>query len=116
MDMKIKSSHPLRVITCCYCGARSTLPPKQATRLVCHGCGAAISRIEELHPGLERQKKSHSHAKPAAPHAAERPGAHAEKDRPARRKKGKHKKRQKSIWHRLTDAVDDFDDIFDLFD
>ena len=114
--MKIKSSHPLRVITCCYCGARSTLPGKERHRLVCHGCGAAITRIEDLHPGLERQKKSHKHHKPATPHRAERPGEHSDKDRPSRRRKGKYKKRQKSIWHRLSDAVDDFDDIFDWFD
>lgn len=75
-----------------------------------------MRKIEQLHPGLERQKKSGTHAKPATTHPAEITGENRDRNRPARRRKGKYKKRQKSIWHRLTDAVDDFDDIFDLFD
>lgn len=75
-----------------------------------------MTRIEALQPGLEKQKKSNAHARPAAPHPAERlERPKKDKDRPSRRKKGK--RRQVSIWHRLTDAVDDFDDVFDdVFD
>ncbi|MEM9139798.1 MAG: hypothetical protein AAGB15_08185 [Pseudomonadota bacterium] len=113
--MKIKKSHAIKMVTCCYCGARSTLPTDRAQRLVCHGCGAAMKKIEALQPTFEKQKSSKTHAKPAAPHPAEREGRRLkDKDRPARRKKGK--KRQVTIWHRLRDAVDDLDDVFDIFD
>lgn len=104
----------MRVITCCYCGARSTLSSKRATRLVCHGCGAAIRKIETLQPDFERMKKRTDRRKPAIPHRAERPHDHLAKDRPVRRKKGKRK--QRSVWSRLSDQVDDIFDLDDLFD
>lgn len=123
--MAIKPSHGYKLVTCCYCSARSTLPRKADKRLVCHGCGAPITRIEELQPSLERQRKSHTHAKPSTPHPAEIKGEHLEKDRPSRRRKGKRKdwdrsKRKKrkprSIWHHISEAFDDLDDVFDIFD
>lgn len=104
----------MRVVTCCYCGARSTLSAKRPTRLVCHGCGAAIRKIETLQPDLERLRKRPAGRKPAIPHRAERPHDHLPKDRPIRRKKGK--RRQRSVWSRLSDQVDDIFDLDDLFD
>lgn len=114
--MAVKSSHPIKIVTCCYCGARSTLSGKRAQRLVCHGCGAAIRRIETFQPALERRRKTHDHAKPATPHPAERAGQHLDKDRPARRKKGT--RRRRSVWYYVSEAIDelDLDDIFDVFD
>lgn len=111
--MKIKASHATSITTCCYCGARSTLPAKQRIALVCHGCGAAISKIEPLNPMIERAAKSGKHDKPAVPRRAEKPHQHLPKDRPARRKKGK---RKKGLWYHVSEAFDDLDDIFDVFD
>lgn len=110
----MKASHPTRILTCCYCGARSTLPRQGRTKLVCHGCGAAIRRIESLQPVMERQPRRPDSKRPAVPHPADRPersGGHKPHDRPARRRKGK---RRKSIWKRLEDQVEDLLDIFDL--
>lgn len=102
-----------RIATCCYCGARSTLPPStRRERLVCHGCGAPIRVIEALapqaHPRMTEAKR-----RPALPHPAERPGAHLPKDRPVRRKKGKARP---GFLRRMADAFDDLDDILDIFD
>ena len=110
-----KASHPMKIITCCYCGARSTLSAAPGTRLFCHGCGAAITRLESIQADIEKHKKSKKGGKkPAIPHNAERDYEHLAKDRPARRKKGKRKKR--SMWHHIGEAFDDLDDIFDFFD
>lgn len=109
-----KSSHMLRVVTCCYCNARSTLSGDRTEHLVCHGCGAPIRQIEVLHPDLERRRRKGNGKKPAMPHHAERPHKHLDKDRPSRRKKGKRKKR--SFFDRLADSADDLFDLDDLFD
>ena len=109
-----KSSHPLRVISCCYCGARSTLKPEPGQRLLCHGCGAPITKLEPLQASMERKRKKRGTPKPAIPHHAEGCGGHLAKDRPQRRKKGKRRKR--SIWYHIGEAFDDFDDILDIFD
>lgn len=107
-----KSSHMLRVVTCCYCNARSTFSGDRSERLVCHGCGAPLKRIEALHPDIERRRKKGKGKKPAMPHHAERPHEHLDKDRPARRKKGKRKKR--SFFGEILDDVFDLDDLFDI--
>ena len=112
--MPWKRDHRLKIVTCCYCGARSTLRPEGGQRLVCHGCGAPIERIEALAPKPMPHPGAASARKPATPHAAERPGEHLPKDRPARRKKGK--RRRGGLLHRLGKTFDDLDDIFDLFD
>ena len=102
-----------RLLTCCYCGARSILPAGGGEkRLVCHGCGAPIREIERLRQH-SRARPSGGKKKPAIPHPAERPGAHAEPDRPSRRKKGK---RRKGIGKRVSKAFDGLEDLFDLFD
>ena len=110
--------HGLKVVTCCYCGARSTLRAEGGQRLVCHGCGAPLSRVEALSPKASPKRKPHPGAdsgpKPATPHPAERRREHHWKDRPARRKKGK--RRKGGLLHRLGKAFDDLEDIFDLFD
>ena len=111
----MKASHPTRILTCCYCGARSTLPDGKRSRLVCHGCGAAIRKIEKLQPIIERlpkRKEKGSDAKrPAIPHPADRHGGHKRHDRPAYRRKGK---RRKSVWKRLEDTFEDILDVLDL--
>lgn len=112
MGKKLKSSHLIRVVTCCYCGARSTLEHGKGRKLVCHGCGAGMKRIEAIQPVLERAGKS-KHKKPAIPHPAEGDRKHLDKDRPARRKKGK---RRRGMWYQVREAFDDIDDIFDFFD
>ncbi len=115
----MKPSHAMRIITCCYCGARSTLERSKERDLVCHGCGASIQKLEGLQPVLERIHKtpgdSEKRKKPSIPHHAEKPRKHLEKDRPARRKKGKRKKKR-SMWYHVREAFDDLDDIFDIFD
>ena len=120
--MEMKPAHPLRVLVCCYCAARSTLPRQGAAGLVCHGCGAPLSRIETLQPEFERARRHAPGPKPARPHRAERPHEHLEKDRPHRRRKGprrngpRRRQRVKPFWERLGDALDDFDDLDDLLD
>ena len=109
-----KPSHPIKLVTCCYCGARSTLVLAPGERLLCHGCGAPINHIAPLQPDVEKRRKKRSGPKPAIPHPAERGREHLPKDRPVRRKKGKRKKR--SIWYHIGEAFDDFDDILDIFD
>ncbi|MEM9063194.1 MAG: hypothetical protein AAGD13_22260 [Pseudomonadota bacterium] len=108
----MKSSHQIRLVTCCYCGARSTLERIKTSGLSCHGCGASIQKLEGVQPVLERSGKKHR-KKPAVPHRAESEKGHLPKDRPARRKKGK---RKRSMWYHVREAFDDLDDIFDLFD
>lgn len=103
-------------MTCCYCGARSTLSGSGTQRLVCHGCGASIRKIAEVQPALERKRKKTKHAKPACPHRAEAKHAHLDKDRPTRRRKGKRKKKDRSVWYHISEALDDWDDVFDIFD
>ena len=116
----MKAAHAFKVMTCCYCGARSSIGLGKTARLVCHGCGAPISRIETVQPILERQKKGkrRTKVKPSIPHRAERPHQHLDKDRPARRRKGKRKRR--SVWYHVAEAFDDwddwFEDIVDFFD
>ena len=116
--MTTKPSHPFRIVTCCYCGARSTLGREKPRHLVCHGCGAPVRKIETLQPQIEKLPKSPKRKKPAVPHQAEKHGKHLDKDRPSRRKKGK--RRYRPLWSRLADAFDDFDDVFedivDIFD
>ena len=108
----MKSSHPLKVIACCYCGARSTLPrTKSRVPLVCHGCGAAISKIEQIQPQIERAQRDKTHRKPAVPHPARPADKRAEKS--AKRRKGK---RKKGLWYHVTEAFDDIDDLFDVGD
>jgi hypothetical protein len=113
--LRAMPSH-LRIITCCYCGARSTLGPEGGRRLVCHGCGAPIRKIEMLAPKPmpRRGPGTDTRRKPAIPHPAEAPGHHLPKDRPVRRKKGK--RRRGGLLHRLAEGVDDLEDLFDLFD
>jgi len=119
----MKASHPTKLITCCYCGARSTLPGRTARRdvLVCHGCGAPITRIEKLQPALEKAKardKSRDMAragKPAIPHPACTAAEYRAKDHPARRRKAK----RRPLFRRLAKALDvdlDLDDVFDVDD
>ncbi len=104
---------PLRVTRCCYCGARSTLPaPGQRAALVCHGCGAPLSAIELLGPAPSPGPRP-SAQRAAVPHPAERRGQHLDKDRPARRRKGKARP---GLVARLKRAFDDLDDILDIFD
>ena len=122
----MKASHPTRILTCCYCGARSTLPREGHAALVCHGCGAAITKIETLQPAIERLPKRKDSGRPATPHPADKPDGHKPHDRPARRRKGKRRKdshdayrpqkrkRRKSLWSRLEDQFEDVLDIFDL--
>ncbi|MEM7496818.1 MAG: hypothetical protein AAF371_02355 [Pseudomonadota bacterium] len=101
-----------RIVTCCYCASRSTLPSKGAARLVCHGCGAPIRVIEALEAPPERRRGKGK--KPAIPHPALEPGEHKRKDMALRRRKGK---RRKSLIDRLEDlieeAVDELEDLFD---
>lgn len=105
----------LKVVTCCYCGARSTLSAEGGQRLVCHGCGAPLKRIEALSPKSMPRPGASAGPKPARPHRAERPGEHHWKDRPARRKKGK--RRKGGLLHRLGKAFDELEDIVDdIFD
>lgn len=108
----MKSTHPIRVVTCCYCGARSTIENSAKRNLVCHGCGASIQRLESVQPVLERSAKKHR-KKMAVPHPADSDHKRKEHDRPARRKKGK---RKKGMWYQVREAFDDFDDFFDIFD
>jgi hypothetical protein len=110
--MPWKHDHTLRIVACCYCGARSTLRAEGGQRLVCHGCGAPVRHIEAVAPRPRRGATGGPKA--ATPHPAERPGEHLAKDRPARRKKGKRKRG--GLLHRLGKRLDDLDDIFDLFD
>jgi hypothetical protein len=110
----MKASHPTRILTCCYCGARSTLAAGRRAALVCHGCGAPISRIEELQPAIERLPRRPAQAKPAIPHPADRHGGHKPHDRPARRRKGK--RRKGGFWYGLRRLADRADDLFDLDD
>jgi hypothetical protein len=122
--MPWKPDHTLRIVTCCYCGARSTLAPEGGQRLVCHGCGAPIRRIEAVAAKPMPRAGAARGAKPATPHPAERKadglgdgrGEHLAKDRPVRRKKGKRKRG--GLLHRIAKTFDDLDldDIFDLFD
>ena len=113
--MPDRPHHPLRVITCCYCGARSTLRREGGERLVCHGCGAPVRRIEAVLSKPKPRPGASAGPKPATPHRAEKPGEHHWKDRPARRKKGKRKRG--GLLHRLGRALDDVEDIFDdIFD
>ena len=115
----MKSSHAVRIVTCCYCGARSTLERSKNRDLVCHGCGASIQKLEDVQPMLEKMHKARNPddrpKKQSIPHRAERPNQHLDKDRPARRKKGKYKKKR-SMWYHIAEAFDDIDDIFDIFD
>ncbi len=115
----MKRAHPFKILTCCYCAARSSLGRGEVKRLVCHGCGAPLSRVDIVQPILERKKKKkRDGAKPAIPHRAERPQQHLDKDRPVRRRKGK--RRRRSVWYHVAEAFDDWDDwledIVDVFD
>ncbi|MEL6766856.1 MAG: hypothetical protein AAFP17_06725 [Pseudomonadota bacterium] len=103
-----------RIVTCCYCASRSTLPARGAARLVCHGCGAPIRIIEALEPPPEKRRKKGKAKKPAVPHPALEPGQHKRKDMALRRRKGK---RRKSLIDRLEDLVEEaWDELEDIFD
>ncbi len=104
----------IRIVSCCYCGARSTLGPEGGRRLVCHGCGAPIRHIEALTPKPMPRRGAAAGRRPATPQPAETAGHHLSKDRPARRKKGK--RRRGGLLHRLGKGFDDIDELFDLFD
>ncbi|MEL6197478.1 MAG: hypothetical protein AAFT19_06500, partial [Pseudomonadota bacterium] len=112
-----RHGQPDRLLTCCFCGARSILPggTGAAARLVCHGCGAPIKAIEVLSRPQDRPRKGRKQKGPAIPHPAERPHDHLAKDRPVRRKRGKRRDPSWSrfvskMWDELEDAVED---IFD---
>lgn len=109
-----RRGHPHeRIAACCYCGSRSILPAAaRRERLVCHGCGAPIRVIEAMPPAAAPHEAPRGQ-RPAIPHPAEAPGAHAPKDRPVRRKKGRHRP---GLLARLGRSFDDLDDILDIFD
>lgn len=113
--MGARPPEPYRLARCCYCGARSTLPPAGSRKaLVCHGCGAPILVIEALGPAAHRERPGRS--RPPIPHPAERRGQHLPKDRPVRRRKGKARPGLFARLSRMFDELDDLDDILDLFD
>lgn len=114
----VKQSGPgARIVICCYCDARSIInPDRERDKLVCHGCGAPIRKLERLEP-LHTKKARKDGPRPGGARPAEYPGEHSEKDRPCRRKK-KPKKR-KTLFARLADGAEDLldlDDLFDVFD
>jgi hypothetical protein len=105
-----------RIVTCCYCASRSTLPREGGARLVCHGCGAPIRVVAALEEGPRpvRKGKGSRKARPATPHPALPPGAHGRKDLALRRRKGR---RRKSLISRLEDLIEDaVEEIGDLLD
>ncbi|MEM6973521.1 MAG: hypothetical protein AAF577_12010 [Pseudomonadota bacterium] len=100
-----------RIVTCCYCGGRSILPERKIGRLVCHGCGAPISRIQRLEAPPGQKAKGKKRRKAAIPYGADRKEHLRPKDRPLRRKKGKRRKSTlERFWKEIEDA---FEDIFD---
>lgn len=118
--MPRKSGPGDRVVICCYCESRSLLPRTGAGRLVCHGCGAPIRKLEQIEPRHDARIAPRK-TKAPVPRPAELPEAHGGRHECVRRRKagrdGSKKLRRKPSWlRRFADDVLDLDDVFDLFD
>ncbi|PWJ13258.1 hypothetical protein [Jannaschia seohaensis] len=90
----------LKVATCCYCGARTTLRPtaQDGHGLACGSCGAPLTRMKALRPEQAQAAARH----PTAPHPM-----------PMKPPKKKRKKK-KSLFHKLAKEVwDEIEEIFD---
>ena len=119
--MRRKTGPGGRIVICCYCDARSILPPDGAGRLVCHGCGAPIRHVEmrePVHTAKARRSPDQARVKHAPPRPAEQPEAHGGHHDACRRKRksSKRPKKRKSLFSALADDLFDLDDLFDVFD
>ena len=100
----------MKMITCCYCGARNVMRMGKGTRIAlsCLTCGAPVRKMEVIKPNdpppstsAPVPKKINRHKRP--PHFE------------AAKKRKKHKKR-KSLIARIWDEVDDVFDFDDWLD
>ncbi|MFY0692239.1 MAG: hypothetical protein JXR14_10010 [Paracoccaceae bacterium] len=94
-------AHPVKIATCCYCGARTMLKPtaRDGHELACASCAAPLHEMKWLKmPDREPPKRT-----------AERPSSYA--PRPRKPKRKTHKIRRLKDW--LEDAWDEIEDIFD---
>lgn len=97
---------PGKILTCCYCGARSVFAPGRQARLACETCGAPLK---------DQKARPVPRSKPVKP---ERIGAAAvpvkvKPEKPLKQSK-KKKKRKKSLFSKvLSEAFDVIEDIFD---
>lgn len=102
-------SHPIKIATCCYCGARSLLKPtaRQGHELACGACGAPLHEMKWLKsPEPAAPKRA-----PARPTRAVQPKFQSS-PKPKKRKKPK-KRRDPFFKDLLEDAWDFVEDIFD---
>ena len=100
----------VKMITCCYCGARDVMRMGKGARvtLSCLTCGAPVRKVEAMKP---------AEAVAAAPTPAKPP----EKVNKHRRPKHfeavkKRKKKRKSLLAHIVDEAEDFFDFDDWFD
>ncbi len=93
---------PGKILTCCYCGARSMFAPGPQHTLACGTCGAPL-----------KAQKPRPQAKPRAVHP-ERSGAAAVPLKVRKEPKKTKKKRKKSLFKKvMSEAFDVIEDIFD---
>jgi hypothetical protein len=96
---------PGKILTCCYCGARSLFAPGAGATLSCETCGAPL-KVQKARPAVRERT-----VKPERTGAAAVP-VRVKPEKP--HKKPKKKKRRKSLFRKvLSEAVDVIEDIFD---
>lgn len=118
-------SHPSKIATCCYCGARAALVLAGDTRheLACSSCGAPLHNLKQMpvpsphnasahfsHP--IRTPKSKSKAAHKTERRASKPNPHWSDTSYSKKKKPK-KKRGKWAKDLFEDVFDVIEDIFD---
>ncbi|NNK77332.1 MAG: hypothetical protein HKP40_01340 [Litoreibacter sp.] len=94
-------SHPIKIATCCYCGARTMLKPtaRDGHELACASCAAPLHEMKWLKmPEREEPKRLPKRRVASAA-------------RPRKLKRKKHKLHRLKDW--LEDAWDEIEDIFD---
>lgn len=102
----------VKMITCCYCGARDMMRMGKGTRVAlnCLTCGAPVRKMEAV--------KASDAARAPAPTPVKPPDKVNKHRRPphydAIRKRKKKKK--KSFFAKIWDEVDDVFDLDDIFD
>ncbi|MGH1415824.1 MAG: hypothetical protein ACRBB0_20225 [Pelagimonas sp.] len=101
-----------KIATCCYCGARAALIMDKARHeLVCGSCGAPLQNIKKLDDRPHKVKKSKK-SKQEAAFGVGGDMRSARRDEPKR--KGKKKKKPKSLGRSFfKEAFDFIEDIID---
>lgn len=115
-------SHPSKIATCCYCGARAALMLAGDIRheLACSSCGAPLHNLKQMPmPAAGKAPAHFSHpirtpkSKGKAGHKSAKKSKNSQHGDPSSKRKKPMKKRSKWAKDLIEDVFDVIEDIFD---